>query len=103
MSKLLLSFFLLLPAYAGFTQKIHFTDASNSWKVGASGKDYMGQPFSASYHYYYSGDTLIKGLYYKRLASYSNLLSGQSTYPRPDLYFVREDTLAGKVWCRNGG
>lgn len=103
MNRCLLAALLLFLTCESIGQKILFTDATNTWKVYASGKDYLGNPFSAAYHYYYSGDTLIKGANYKRLASYSVRLTGSSAYPRADIYFVREDTLAGKVWCRTGG
>jgi hypothetical protein len=103
MSKMYLSAVFVLLTYTGFGQKIHFTDSTNTWKISASGKDDFGYPFSASYHYYYSGDTTISGVHYKRLAGYSILLNGYNSYPRPDIYFVREDTVAGKVWCRTSG
>jgi hypothetical protein len=103
MNRLLLSILLFTFVQSGFTQKVRFTDTSNTWKVRASGKDYLGNPYSASYHYYYDGDTIVKGNSYKRMLSYSRQQSGYSTYPRPDIYFMREDTVNGKIWSRVAG
>jgi hypothetical protein len=96
---------LFLPLIFGciniHAQRIRFSDTTNTWKVRAGGKDFNSIPFSSSYHYYYRGDTIIQGIDYKRLASYEFRHSGGANAPLPDTYFIREDTVIGKVWSRS--
>ena len=87
-NQLLIALFLLFSA-ASFGQKIRFCDKNNRWKVK---EDY---PYSATgslrdYHYLY--DTLMNGYTYEALLFY--------TFYEGHTYFVREDTVIGKVYVR---
>ncbi|MBL7682623.1 MAG: T9SS type A sorting domain-containing protein [Flavipsychrobacter sp.] len=75
--------FLLLHAIT-YGQKIRFTDTSNRWTHINSHSE-----GSVTGTDYYKGEVVINGIHYKKLAA-SRILN----------LYIREDTIARKVYCR---
>ena len=93
MNKTLLVITFLLLSIASTAQKIHFTDTTNQWTYylhNCSGETGITP---TEYNDSYSGDTLIGGISYRRLLQ--SYLTG--------LLYVREDTIAQKVYVRGVG
>ena len=85
----------LLPATSfllsltSFAQRIHFSDSTNQWTCYTHSCPSDPGLTPGEFNDYYSGDTLIGGLTYRRL-------TGGASGP----VFVREDTIAKKVYIR---
>ena len=77
--------FLLLLCLGSQAQKIRFTDTRNHWVISGG---YAFDPSPIGFYLYYNGDSVIDGIFYKRLML-------NTSY-----YFVREDTTSGMVYCR---
>ncbi len=75
---------ILLLCISSFGQKLRFTEESNVWKIRRL------WPETGGYTHWlcsYAADSVVDGVLYKVLNSSTS-------------YFVREDTLAGKVYAR---
>jgi hypothetical protein len=100
MIRSILLFAFLLFGVVASAQKIRFTDSTNVWFEKGSGRCGSGGTFyGTSTRYYYTGDTLINGLEYRKLMSlYCHTPSFGSTSCTTTLAgCVRED-ITGKVF-----
>lgn len=92
-------------AHAQFNVYHPFPDSNAVWGMGSWCMD--GQCGDAALiQNRYAGDTLIEGLLYKRIHEVFVMTSSNGCcYPPEDLGsgFLREDTLAKRVFWRNGG
>src|ERR1043165_5799097 len=98
--RLLLTYLFLAFTLCSSAQKIRFTDSTNTWVTYWNNADcgYIA-------HYYYSGDSSYHGYYYRNLFRVSTRIWSVepcSTYMIQSMY-IREDTVANMVFCRNLG
>jgi len=95
MKKIVLALLLLILNTSSFAQKIRFSDSTNVWK----GLDYdwtTSPPSVDLYTASYISDSIINGYHYKLLLAVFN-----TYYPNSEYYFIREDTIASRVFARN--
>ena len=95
--KFLLSSVLILLTFSGSAQKIRFTDHRNSWKTAADGADCV----YANRYYFYGTDTTIHGNRYNRMLTRSEFSPSDCIdflFEYPGDFYIREDTIANKVY-----
>jgi hypothetical protein len=80
-----------------------FGSESTEWHVEDMNYDVYGQ----NYRYLIRGDTIISGMNYKKMEVHRVMATAPQTYFESGIDsslsgFVREDTIEGKLWVRNG-
>jgi len=91
---------LFLSSFNAGAQKLHFTDSANHWVTKGYGADCI----SFYREYLWGRDTIIHGLKYVEMVSgvmYNPISCTGMTIHSLDSFFIREDTLARKVYYIN--
>ncbi|MFI5196276.1 MAG: T9SS type A sorting domain-containing protein [Chitinophagales bacterium] len=80
---------------SSFGQKIRFTDSTNTWNVFQDG--YNG---NSSHYLYYTNDTTVNSLSYRKLNEYAGTSIPGSAFIGCMPCLIREDTIIKKVFIK---